>query len=98
MTKEFYFIVYEEDSEEYCQVVKKSDNLERIKEYAELIKQTRNNVIAIIRGVFIELDYIDDLKEEDFENLKDEIKYEKEREERNKKLYEWLKQEKNKNN
>ena len=90
MTKEFYFIVYEENSEDYCQVVKKSDNLERIKEYAELIKQTRNNVIAIIRGVFIELDYIEDLKEEDFENLKDEIEYEKERIERLKRFMEGL--------
>lgn len=90
MTKEFYFIVYEEESEDYCQVVKKSDNLERIKEYAELIKQTRHNIFAIIRGVFIELDDIEDLKEEDFENLKDEIEYEKERIERLKRFMEGL--------
>lgn len=96
MSKEFYFIIYEEDCDEYCNMVKKSDNFEKIKEYAELIKQSNNDLVAILKGEFIWGNYIEDLKEEDFTFLKEQIQYEIDYQKRLKEFYKRIKEEREK--
>ena len=87
MSEDFYFIVYEEESEDFCLAVRKSKSLDKIKDYKKLIEQAGFAIHGIIKGKIIGDSCIDTLSSKDFEILERHIEYEKECIERLKRVY-----------
>ena len=93
MNIDFYFIVYEEESEDFCLAVRKSKSLDKIKDYKKLIEQAGFAIHGIIKGKIIGDSYIDILSSKDFEILERHIEYEKEHIERLKMVYAKIREE-----
>ena len=93
MSEDFYFIVYEEESEDFCLAVRKSKSLDKIKDYKKLIKQAGFDTYGIIKGQILSDSCIDTLSSKDFEILERHIEYEKEYIERLKRVYAKIREE-----
>jgi hypothetical protein len=93
MSEDFYFIVYEEESEDFCLVVRKSKSLDKIKDYKKLIEQAGFAIHGIIKGKIISDSCIDTLSSKDFEILERHIEYKKEYIERLKRVYAKIREE-----